>query len=585
MWVHMARTRRAPSAPIIKAHVITRADASGQEPEKKRESLPWLDPPYDPEELAKHYENSSLVRPNVCAYVTNIDSVGHQFEPAIDLLAPDALTQVADAMFLDRVYEAEADGGDLGSVAEPTADEVQAKLVDLRRQARLEHAKLRLFFSYCCPGTTFTTFRRQTREDQEVFGTSYWEIIRSGEGVPARLVRAPAINMRATKQSEEYVEVTQRIPVSPLRWIEVQQWRLFRRYVQLDEDTGQPAVWFKEFGDPRVVSRTTGTFFATEDELVAKEGETAKPATEILSFRINSVRTTAYGIPRWGPVMPVVVGSRENEEVNLAYFENKSVPPLALLVNGGRLGKGAMTKLEDFFEENLKGKKNFHRILILEAEPARGAGSGPSAVPKMSFEKLRDAQQQDALFQNYEERNDAKVGAAFRMPRILRGDDRQINKATVYGSMRLAEDQVFEPERTEFDAALNANLLPALGVCFWRFRTNAPVTRDPEILGAITVDLVKVGVLTPGEGRAIAKDIFSKDLPNIQAPWIDQPLALTLAAVRAGVSVEAILGASLRDAIRTTETESPPQSSSSSGLGSGLSRPMPRDREEPHGGA
>jgi capsid portal protein len=335
--------------------------------------------------------------------------------------------------------------------------------------------------------------------------------------------------------------------------------------MQLDDMTAQPVVWFKEFGDPRVISRSTGEVYTDEASMREKEPN-AKPATEILHFKIHSVRDSAYGIPRFAPAMPAVLGSRENEEVNLAYFENKSVPPLALLVNGGRLGKSAMTKLEDFFEENLKGKKNFHRILILEAEPSKGLGNGPSAVPKIAFERLRDQQQQDALFQVYDERNEAKVGSQYRMPRILRGDDRNINRATVFGSIRLAEDQVFEPERNDFDAIVNVKLLSALGIRFWRFRSNAPVTRDPEILGAIVSDMVRFGILTPAEARELAKDIFSKDFATIDAQWMHQPLMLTLALVKNGMAPEAVLGASsTKDALAARAQEQVPAPAAGNG--------------------
>jgi capsid portal protein len=70
--------------------------------------------------------------------------------------------------------------------------------------------------------------------------------------------------------------------------------------------------------------------------------------------------------------MLCVLGSRQMEEVNYLYFENKSVPPLALLVSGGRLADASVPRIQRFIEENIKGKNNFHSILILEAEGADG---------------------------------------------------------------------------------------------------------------------------------------------------------------------------------------------------------------------
>src|SRR5262249_34309230 len=120
---------------------------------------------------------------------------------------------------------------------------------------------------------------------------------------------------------------------------------------------------------------------------------TDAPATETLHFTVPSTGPP-YGVPRWIGALLSVLGSREMEEVNYLYFQNKSVPPLALLVSGGRLSDASIPRIERFIEENLKGKENFHKILILEAEG--GGSSGEMARAKIELHPLTDAQQQDA---------------------------------------------------------------------------------------------------------------------------------------------------------------------------------------------
>jgi hypothetical protein len=73
---------------------------------------------------------------------------------------------------------------------------------------------------------------------------------------------------------------------------------------------------------------------------------------------------------------------------NFLYFENKSVPPMALLVSGGRISEASVPRIERFIEENLKGKANFHKILILEAD---GAGTGDGGRAKIELRPLTDA--------------------------------------------------------------------------------------------------------------------------------------------------------------------------------------------------
>ena len=69
----------------------------------------------------------------------------------------------------------------------------------------------------------------------------------------------------------------------------------------------------------------------------------------------------------------------------------------------------------------------------------------------------------------------------------------------------------------------------AMGIRFWRFKSNSPVTRDPERMTEMVERLVKASVLTPEEGRMLASDVFNRDFRVIKAPWVKQPVPLTLA--------------------------------------------------------
>jgi PBSX family phage portal protein len=257
--------------------------------------------------------------------------------------------------------------------------------------------------------------------------------------------------------------------------------RRLRRYVQVQ---GTDRVYFKAFGDPRSISKRTGAVFPSVEAL-RRADRSDGPATELLHFAIHSPRTP-YGVPRWVGALLSVLGSRQMEGVNYLYFENKSVPPLALLISGGRLSESSVPRIERFIEENLKGRTNFHKILILEAEGGQGENRA-----RIELRPLTDAQQQDALFQVYDERNIDKVGGAFRLPRLLRGESKDFNRATAESALRFAEDQVFQPERDEFDYLINRELLADMGIRFWRFRSQTPVTRDPPQTRATTADTTR----------------------------------------------------------------------------------------------
>jgi PBSX family phage portal protein len=424
---------------LIKAHVL------GDERVAGSNAMPWADaeqreqvfagmgvvtPPYDPETLAILFENSSSLRQNVDAYVTNIDAFGHRFEPVIDLDASDAHHRIANALFIERQrLKRDARFADDPNVqalpAMPTPEEVAAKKAEVTEHMRIERSQLETFFDFCSIDLSFVTLRRRTRQDIEVMGNGYWEVLRDGGDDIAQFVYLPSFTMRLLPLDLELVEDEVNVKVSEIAFDTTKMGRRFRRYVQVFE---QQVVYFKEFGDPRVMSRKSGAVFRSVDELVANDA-TDGPATEVLHFKLHNARS-AYGTPRWIGNLLSVLGTRQAEEVNFLYFQNKSVPPLALLVSGGRLSAQSIPRIESYIENNIKGKRNFHRVLVIEAEsPIGGNSFEHTGRMKLELKPLTSAQQSDALFQKYDERNSDKVGESFRLPRLLRGDIRDFNRS------------------------------------------------------------------------------------------------------------------------------------------------------------
>ncbi len=487
-----------------------------------------LEPPYDPLALCLLFEHSNSLRQNVDSYATNIDGFGHRFEPAIDFEAEDVDKRVGELVYLERLAQQEQ-GRLLGDVPlDPTPEEVEARKVALQKQARTEKARIENFFAFCCFDHSFVDLRRRTRQDLEVTGNAYWEVLRNNRGEIARLVYVPSYSVRLLPLDRDPTEVTEKVRLSPVMLETVTTRRRLRRAIQV---IGTERVYFKLLGDPRVVSKQTGLVYPDVAALLREEPGSG-PATELLHFAIHSPRSP-YGVPRWIGTLIAVLGSREMEEVNYLYFSNKSVPPLALIVSNGRLNDTAVPRIERYIEENLKGTQNFHKILIIEAEPT--GGTGDAAHAKIELVPLTHAQQQDALFQNYDQRNIDKVGSSFRLPQLLRGDSKDFNRSVADAQLRFAEDQVFQPERDEFDFLINRKLLAEMGIRFWRFRTQTVATRDPERLTDMVEKLVRVGVLVPEEGRALAGDIFNREFRKIHDDWTKRPITLTLAGIQTGV--------------------------------------------------
>jgi len=523
------------SATIQKANGIGEPDASTGTNQVTRDdyataftNLGAIDPVYDPEMLALLFEHSNSLRQNVDAYSVNIEGFGHRFDPLFDLSAKNIDQRIGDAMFTDR-QRALDEAEEPADAKYPTEEEIEAKRSEIERIMRMEKIRLTHFFEYCSPDTSFVTLRKKTRQDLEVMGNAYWEVLRNRGGQIVQFVYMAGFTMRLLPLDMDPVTVKHRIRVSDLSFDDIEYSTRLRRYVQVVEGR---AVFFKELGDPRIISSQSGAVF-TDMAQLARIEPGVRPANEILHFKIHSPRSP-YGVPRWIGNLLAVIGSRQAEEVNFNYFENKSVPPLAILVSGGRMTQDSVTRVQDYIEANLKGKRNFHKILVLEAETAQGGGKASDAATskmKIDIKPLTGAQHTDALFQNYDERNIDKVGQSFRIPRMLRGDIRDFNRSTADAALVFAEMQVFEPERQELDFILNRKILTVIGVRFWRLVSLAPVMRDPVAMAGILKDLANAGVLMPKESRELAGDVFNREFKHLGADWTKQPIALSVAGI------------------------------------------------------
>lgn len=493
-----------------------------------------VDPPYDPETLLIEFENSNALRQNIDAYSQNIDGFGYRFEATIDLDADDVDAIISNALVLDRFEQAQTSMQEFDWNYQPTPDDIEKAKQLIRRRMELERGKLDLFFAFCVSDRSFTELRKNSRMESEIIGFGFWEVRRNLAGKLAAFSYVPSFTIRAVDLGrDDVIEREVPIKISPLRWGTRREMHVATRWVQVV--AGKDPLFFKEFGDKRLISSRSGAVFPTVEEMQKVDGPDAKPATELAQpFRVHSPRSGKYGVPRWIGNLKSVLGSKKAEMVNLLYFNNKSVPPLAVLVSGGSLTESAVERIKDYVENELKGdESNFHKILVIEASPA----SAPMDFDTLNSGKVRieivpltAAIHNDALFMKYISVGREMIGESMRNPRIVRGSTENVNRATAQAALEFAEAQVYQPERAGFDWWINRFIIPELGILFWEFHSNSPVATDLDAAKAI-VELTKAGVLTPAEARRLTSRVFNTDLRNIKAQWVNQPLQLTLAGI------------------------------------------------------
>ncbi len=386
-------------------------------------------PPYDPKVLKNIVTKNNTVGQCIQAMEVNIDGTGYAIEPPLG------------------TERDEADPSVLG---------------------------LTEFFDEPYPGESFLTMRRKLRVDMESVGYGYLAVLRTTKGELTFLQHIRAENIRMLR-------LTGMVP------IEVQVRRMGedkditlnrrpRRYVQR---IGKELVYFKEYGVPLDLNRETGEWAPLGTKLPAN-----LRASELLMFSVLTDHNTPYGVPRWITQTPSVLGSRKSEEFNLDFFNAGGLPPALVMVQGGAMTEPTRNALKNYLSGQSSEK---HRAVVVEVFSVGGdLGKGGGNQVKVDVHTFGD-RQNDAMFQKYDERCELRVRSSFRLPQLFIGRSEDTNYASANIAYQVAEAQVFQPERQEFDEVITNTIVKELAPGY-RYRSLPVSTKDVTVqLAALTL--------------------------------------------------------------------------------------------------
>jgi PBSX family phage portal protein len=443
------------------------------------ESRTVVEPPFDLFVLSTMPEMNTELGPCIDAMCKNIEGFGHRVVCHVDPEAEDAPKDAA-------------------------------------RAVRAERVRLTNFFLYAGMEDSFRMLRAKTRYDLETTGNGYWEVVRGVDRAVQYFVHMRSYQVRLTPQEARGYQYD--MPIAELKpdgsyeIVKIKRRKRFRRYVQTApayrgsvSAVGWKTRWFKEFGDPREYDCETGRLIPA-DKL--KDYPPERRANEVVHFK-NYCTRSPYGLPRWIGAMLDMFGDRKASEVNYVTFCNNNVPSMLVAVSNGELTEDSVERINEFLER-LQSSDNRSKVLVIEAEPTGEEGEQSGQV-KIQVEELSKSQIRDALYQNYSKANREKVRVAFRLPPIFVGRSEDYTRATADTSRRLADEQVFAPERDEFDDWVNRILFPDMGILYHHYRSNSPNTTDNSELVSILSGAEKTGGMTPARADLILQDILGRD--------------------------------------------------------------------------
>lgn len=448
--------------------------------ELKRLNL--LQPPYDPFKLYRIVESSTMLGSCIETMIDNVHGFGHEFQ-----------------------Y--------IGKQGESKTDEVVE-----------EKQNLTDFFKRVNEEQSFTRMRKEVGRDYEVTGNGFMEVVRYMDNSISTIYRADSRYIRLQIKQETEIPIDVKlIRNGMIRKTKI--YKRFRRYAMITTTRLDKIRWFKEYGDPRKMCSITGKY---ENEL-EKDEKIQEEASEIIHIKQGN---DSYGIPKWVGISSTVLGVRNADFVNYDLFENQAIPPLAILVSGGRLTSESVQDIIDILNAG-KGVENFHKIAVLEALGTDSDEISDKATnARVDFKSL--PQQDDILFKGYIVNSEKRIREKFRLPPLYTGSAEEYSRSTSDSSKLVAEEQVFRPERNDFDETVNFTIMNDLGATNFAFRTTGPkLIEGNEAIEAIS-RFSRAGALSINQGIKIMNRVLDLDAPTYSAEWADYPANMVFELARQG---------------------------------------------------
>jgi PBSX family phage portal protein len=442
-------------------------------------------PPYTFTNLYQIYENSDVLQAAIRALIQNVDGFGYTFD------------------FV---------GNDRTEKDSP--------------EAKRQYTKLKNIFDDANGAESFKDLRKKLRMDIEALGNGALEVVRNLNG-NVQLFNYTAfrtIRVSYLGKTEVPVQVTMLREGKPTT-ITVR--KKFRKFAQIIPNEADP-IWFKEFGDPRTLDYKTG-----------KYGPTSNPATELLWFKQNFAGYT-YGLPKWIGTALEIMGRTSAQYINYDVFNNQGIPPFVIMVSNGILTDDSLEELENAVD-SWRGEGQFNRIAVLESVPD-GSGFDDTGNAKIELKPLVEHRKEDSMFNKSLGNSESTIRKTFRLPPLYLGGTEDVNRASAHASMIVAEQQVFLPERDDFDSVINKLLVTReFGCDLWKYKSLGPQTTGPDEINRGVQAFSQAGALSVDYAIELANRAFGLEISKFETDWSRLPLFVLQEAMRRGDGIPGLV--------------------------------------------
>jgi len=433
-----------------------------------------IEPPYDPERLLVAAETNEVH--SACLLAKATDSVGRGWEFTSD---------------------------DEQAAAEPK-DAVVAALEDI------------------CPDYTFQELLLQAAWELVTIGYSGWEVVRNQDKTIGAAYPIPAHTLRATRSPDIFVQV---------RNAQVRYFKRFGVERTLDAITGE---WLSDQAAAALtqdaLDQPQGSVFGMPSGL-ARQPDHA-PASELITFRRYSPRSTFYGMLDYIAGMPTLAEYAANRDYNISFYETAGVMSKLVFLSSDVPIPEVVNEIDKTLKD-ARGRQHTNMVAELPG------------TAKVQVEDLAVAPRE----QGFKERRLALVKSimvAHSVPpyRIGYAELGSLGGSAASEMMKAYRHGVVEPIQTTIEHRLGKTLFGPAGYNLqgWAFTLADLDWEETELSLKIATESVKLAILSPNEARAeLGRD--PDDDPNMDRKYMNgQPIDTGLGARSAEEVVRTLRG-------------------------------------------
>jgi PBSX family phage portal protein len=316
------------------------------------------------------------------------------------------------------------------------------------------------FFNKVNNGEDINAVCKKVFLDYEANGNGCIEVARGVETIPG---------------VEKYIAALYHVNSTTVRWHKDKD-----KLVQI---VNQKKVYFKPFGEARVLNKETGVYGPVPSP--------EKVANEMIYIRQYTHKSYWYGAPEWLPAIFSMYGQMKEQEYNLDFFANYGVPAYAVVITNIVVNKDIESMIKKYFETEVKG--NPHKTMVF----------GLPKGGEVKFERL-SVETKEASFRIYRRDNRDDILTAHHVPPYRVGivQQGQLGGSVSADMDRIYLDSVINPRQKEFEWIINQLLVKeGFGIEGWQFRFDDIDIEDRKMQADIDNTYFNMGVLTPNEMR------------------------------------------------------------------------------------